>query len=406
MNKIFKKSKVQKLSKKSDKPGKLLDVSIEKIVPQGFGLGFAENLTIFVPLAAVGDVLRVKINQTKGKTAFAKIVEIIEPSKDRIKPLCAYFGKCGGCDFQHLNYEAQLVAKIGILQDCLKRIGKIDFAGEIKIIPSPKIFNYRSRARWNADIQTQKIGYFQKNSHLIIDIENCPILTDELQKTLTDLRENLEWENFLSNKIEIEAASADGKISLYSTEIIEPTEEISFAFDEYRYFYDARSFFQGNLFLVEKLVEAALKNVSGKIAFDLYCGVGLFTLPMAQKFAKVFGIEANEKAIEAAQKNIEYARIENADVFAENVGVWLTENQIPADFILLDPPRAGTEKETIEAILKIRPKEISYISCEPSILARDLRILCENFYEIESITALDLFPQTHHVETVVRLKLK
>jgi 23S rRNA (uracil1939-C5)-methyltransferase len=381
-------------------------VTIEKIVPNGFGLAFAEGLTIFVSLAAAGDRLRVRLNQIKGKIAFAEIVEILAPSKERTEPPCVYFGRCGGCDFQQMDYDAQLRAKVAIVQDCLQRIGKINYAGEIKIIGSPKPFAYRSRAQWHLDTRRNRIGYFRRNSHDVIDVETCPILTGELQNTLTSLRSELDWQSFWSERVEIEAASSGEKVSVYSSEIVEPTEEISFTLGENRYFYDAQSFFQGNLFLVEALVETALEAASGKIALDLYCGVGLFTLPLARTFEKVFGVEASEKAIESARKNVENARLENTEFFAQAVGEWLAEKAedlSSIDFILLDPPRSGTEKETIEQILRLKPKQISYVSCEPSTLARDLRALCESVYEIRSITALDLFPQTHHVETVVRL---
>jgi len=409
----------------SNKPNKIIDVTIEKIVPNGFGLAFAEGLTVFVSLTAAGDRLRVRLNQIKGKIAFAEIVEIIEPSKNRIEPPCAYFGRCGGCDFQQMDYAAQLRAKVAIVQDCLTRIGKINYPGEIKIIGSPHDFAYRSRAQWHADTRRNRIGYFRRNSHDVIDVETCPILTDELQKTLTELRGEIDWQSFWSEKVEIEAANSGEKVSIYSSEIVEPTEEISFTLGENRYFYDAQSFFQGNLLLIESLVETALEGASGNVALDLYCGVGLFTLPLARLFEKVFGVEASQKSIESARKNIEHARLENAEFFAQPVGEWLSESfesrlqaevldkqdlpskngtQSLVDFILLDPPRSGTEKETIEQILRIKPTQISYVSCEPSTLARDLRILCESVYEIESITALDLFPQTHHVETVVRLK--
>jgi 23S rRNA (uracil1939-C5)-methyltransferase len=390
------------------KPGKILEVRIEKIVPNGFGLAFAENLTVFVALAARGDRVRVRINQIKGKTAFAEVVEVIEPSSERITPPCAYFGRCGGCDFQQMNYAAQLAAKLAIIKDCLTRIGKINYEKEIAIIPSPREFGYRSRAQWHADTRRRRIGYFRRNSHDVIDVETCPILNDELQTTLTNLRSGLEWPGFWSEKIEIEAASAAGKVSVYSSELVEPTAEISFTLGENRYFYDAQSFFQGNLLLVEALVETALQGAEGGAAFDLYCGVGLFTLPLAQRFERVSGVEASTKAIDAARKNIDHARLENVALYAEPVGEWLAENatQNTIDFVLLDPPRAGTERETIERLLDLRPRQISYVSCEPSTLARDLRILCADLYAIESITALDLFPQTHHVETVVRLKLK
>ena len=377
-------------------------------MPNGFGLAFAENLTVFVPLSAKGDKLLVKIVQTKGKTAFAEIVEILEPSPDRTEPECPYFGRCGGCNFQQLNYAAQLEAKVGIVRDCLTRIGRINYEKDIRIIGSPRDYKYRARAQWHIDTRKKKFGYFQRKSHEIIDAEICPILTPELEQTLKNLRGEIAWESFWSEIVEIEAANSGEDVSIYSAEIIEPTDEIAFTAKGEKYFYDATSFFQGNPFLIEELIETALKGAAGETALDLYCGVGLFTLPLARAFQYVSGVEDYEKAIDFAEKNIADARLSNVKFFRENVGDWLKENAENIknlDFVLLDPPRAGTEKETIESLIKLQSKEISYVSCEPSTLARDLKILTENKYVIESITALDLFPQTHHVETVVRLKL-
>ncbi len=390
------------------KNGEILEVSIEKIVPNGFGLAFAENLTVFVPLSARGDRLRVKIYQIKGKTAFAEIAEILEPSPERIEPPCVYFGKCGGCNFQQMPYKAQLEAKIEILRDCLTRIGKINFSGEIEIIPSPKPFDYRARAQWHIDTRRRKIGYFQRNSHRVIDVAHCPILTPELNETLSELRESIVWESFYAEIVEIEAANAGEQVSIFSDEILEPTEEIAFELNGKKYFYSANIFFQGNPFLIEKLIEAAISGARGETALDLYCGVGLFTLPLAENFGKVVGVEAYQRAVDFAEKNAENARLENARFYREGVADFLKENVGEfknIDFVLLDPPRAGTEKETIENLIKLQPKEISYVSCEPSILARDLSVLTASGYKIESITALDLFPQTHHIETIVRLTL-
>ncbi len=391
---------------KKFKVGETLDVKIEKIVPNGFGLAFAENLTVFVPLSAKGDSSRVRINQLKGKTAFAETVEILEPSPERVEPRCPYFGRCGGCNFQQMNYAAQLEAKIGIVRDCLTRIGRINYEREIPIIASPQDYEYRSRAQWHLDSREKKLGYFQRKSHNIIDVEVCPILLPELRDSLTNLRGKIAWESFWSKIVEIEAATADEKVSVYSAEIIEPTQEISFTAHGETYLHDATSFFQGNPFLIEPLIEVALKDAGGATAIDLYCGVGLFTLPLARKFEKVFGVEGYDKAIDFAEKNVENAQLSNVRFHRQNVGDFLEENAENLknpDFLLLDPPRAGTEKETIENLTKIKPKQISYVSCEPSTLARDLKILTENDYRIESIVALDLFPQTHHVETVVRL---
>ncbi len=388
--------------------GETLAVKIEKIVPNGFGMAFVENLTVFVPLSATGDKLRVRINQIKGKTAFTEIIEILEPSPERVEPRCPYFGRCGGCDFQQMDYQAQLNAKAAIVRDCLSRIGKINYEPEIPVVGSPKPYEYRSRAQWHVDTRAKRIGYFQRKSHEIIDVETCPILVPELEKILVELRETIEWESFWGGMIEIETAAAGGEVSIYSTEIIEPTEEISLTANGETYLYDATSFFQGNPFLVEQLIEAAVGDAEGETALDLYCGVGLFTLPLARKFAKVSGVEGYDKAVDFAERNVELAKLENVGFHRENVGEWLKENAEKLknlDFVLLDPPRAGTEKETIESLLQIKPRKISYVSCEPSTLARDLKILTANGYSIESIVIFDLFPQTHHVETVVRLKL-
>lgn len=402
---MIRKKKRNFSSSKSKKEEQILDVIIEKIVPNGYGLAFANGSTIFVSLAVKGDKLRVKVREKKGKLLFAEIVEILEPSKDRVSPKCEYFGICGGCDFQQMSYQSQLEAKIGIIKDCLERIGKVNFQGEISIISSPKDFGYRSRAQWHADTRKKQIGYFKRNSHNIIDVETCVVLDENLQKTLTDLHENLNWEQFWAESAKIEVAGSEDKVSLYSTEIIEPTEKINFTVLDNKYFYNAEGFFQGNLSLIKELIETAISGAEGKLALDLYCGVGLFSLPLAKTFEKVIGIEANEKAIEFAKENAELGRIGSAEFYTENVGTWLTENSLEnVDFVLLDPPRAGTEKETIERIMQIKPKNISYVSCDPATLARDLRILTEH-YSIESITALDLFPQTHHIETVVRLKI-
>lgn len=375
-------------------------------MPGGYGLGFAENSTVFVALAAVGDYLRVRVRERKGKTIFAEIVEVIEPAPQRINPPCQYFGVCGGCDFQQMNYEAQLQAKAAIIRDCLSRIGKINYEKEIEIVGSPREFGYRARAQWHADTRARKIGYFKRHSHQIVDVKECPILISALQKKLSDLRENLSWEEFWAEKIEIETASSDGKVSLYSPEILEPTNELSYTAHGETYFYDATGFFQGNPFLIEKLIECATGNAEGATALDLFCGVGLFSLPLARNFEKVIGVEANQKAIDFAGKNADYAKLQTIEFFAQNVSEFLAESNFDrVDFILLDPPRTGAEPETIESILNIRPSQISYVSCDPATLARDLRLLAEKDYTIESITALDLFPQTHHIETIVRLNL-
>jgi len=384
--------------------GEELDVTIEKIVPRGFGLAFAENLTVFVPLAAAGDQVRVRISHIKHKTAFADIVSVIVPGATRVSPLCEYFGVCGGCDFQQIAYPGQLQAKSDIIRDCLHRIGKIDIES-IDVIASPQEFGYRSRAKWHLDRIEQAVGYFRRDSHDVVNVDKCPILTSETQLLLEEITEQIDWAMLWDDTAEMDAVCGDGgQSSTFSNEMAEPTSEITATVAGEEYSFSARSFFQANRFLADKLIEFAVGGASGSTALDLYCGVGLFALPLARKFRNVIGVEDNSVAVGFAKRNAARAGRKNIEIRRAGVRDFLNSSNLAStDFILIDPPRSGAEKGTIEKIADLRPKEISYVSCEPSILARDLRILLDAGYRIDKIVGLDLFPQTHHVESVVRL---
>lgn len=388
--------------------GDLIKVRIEKIVPRGFGLGFAEDLTIFTPLAVQGDLLKVRVVETKKRTAFAEIVDVIEPGPQRIAPECRYFGKCGGCDFQQMTYASQIAAKVGIIKDCLHRIGKIDIGDQIKVIESPNHLGYRSRARWHIDRTKRKLGYFRRDTRDIIDIDVCPILTPGLQSALEYTRENMDWETIWGEMAEVEAATGDdGLVSLYSSELVEPTAELTHTVGGETFIFSARAFFQANKFLIPALIEVAIGDHKGDMAYDLYSGVGLFTLPLARRFKSVVSVEESPNAAEFARRNIENARLTNVQFVKSSVASFLRERtNLPVDLLLLDPPRSGTEKWTIPSIVKLEPRNISYVSCEPSILARDLKDLTDAGYKIDKVTAIDLFPQTHHIETVVQLSTK
>ncbi len=379
---------------------------IEKIVPRGLGLAFAQGLTVFVSLATAGDQVRVRLDEIKGKTAFAEVVDVLEPSADRVDPPCEYFGMCGGCDFQQMNYTAQLAAKIGIIRDCLHRIAKIEYDAEIPIISSPEGFGYRLRAQWHVNTEKKQIGYYRRNSRSLVDIQKCIVLAPELNAELDAMRRELPWGTFFADKFQIDAAvGTDGNVSIHSEELAEPAEEIEVAAFGEKFRFTAKSFFQGNRSMIDKLVETAIGKAKGETALDLYCGVGLFTLPLARRFANVIGVEESEDSIEFANKNAVNAGLSNIDLYPASVRDYLaSEEAAKADFVLLDPPRAGTEKDTIMNLIRLAPGHISYVACEPSVLARDLKRFVENGYQIESITALDMFPQTHHVETVVHLK--
>lgn len=388
------------------RPGDELEVTIEKIVPRGFGLGFAENLTILVPLAAVGDALRVRIREIKKRLAFAEIVEIVRPGPERVPAPCPHFGVCGGCNFQQLAYQAQLDAKLAIIRDCLTRIGKIEYDREIRIVGSPLEFEYRSRVRWHLEPAAESIGYMRRDSNEIIDIKMCPILTPPLQGTLAELRRDIDWPNVASAGQDVEAVTGDGdRVSIYLSGAPDEAPEVAAAVVGENYTYTAETFFQANQALLPRLVEAALGDAAGAAALDLYCGVGLFTLPLARRFANVIAVEGSGLSAEFARRNAEAVGLANVEVHAMGAAQFLrSAGAFDVDLVLLDPPRSGPEDGVIASIAAMRPRHISYVSCEPAILARDLRQLLGAGFTIDSITALDMFPQTHHVETVVHLR--
>ena len=385
--------------------GDLLDVTIEKIVAGGLGLAFAPGLTVFVALAAPGDRATVRVTAVKGRVAFAEIESIIEPSPVRAEPPCKYFGVCGGCDLQQLSYDAQLEAKRGIILESLRRIGKIEPPVPVTMIAAKSPLAYRTRAAWHADTRTGALGYFRRSSHEVVDVDSCPILAPPLAGTLAEIKAEFANGTWWSELIDVEAASgSDGSVSVFYSEGIEEPREIAVSAAGAELHFDARTFFQSNAGMLEPLIDAAIGGAGGSAALDLYCGVGLFSIPLAAAFESVVGVEADAGSIAWAEKNAALAGRMNVDFVASRVDRFLKEHSGTSDLILLDPPRSGTEKGVIPMIHQLSPREISYVSCDPVMLARDLANL--SGYSIVSITGIDLFPQTHHIETVVRLKRK
>jgi 23S rRNA (uracil1939-C5)-methyltransferase len=395
--------------RRSNAEPQTLDVSIERILPGGLGLAHAGGQTILVEVAAPGDHLRVRVHRRRGAVAFASIAEIIESSPDRIAPPCPYFGRCGGCDFQQLNYQAQLAAKVEIIRDCLHRIAKLDLDFEIPIAGSPVEWNYRSRAQWQYDALRNHLGYFERGSHTVCDVAACPVLVPKLEARLEQLRTRLRADGCAPESAEIEVVAGDEGASLSPPIDEEETVDVSRTILGHRYFFSARTFFQINHDLLPALIEYAIGDASGESAVDLYCGVGLFTLPLSERFGRVVGVESNSLAAEYAERNLANASTTNSLVETAQVSDWLREyarNDSSVGFLLLDPPRTGAEHGVVDSILKLRPRRISYVSCDPATLARDLRPLVEGGYKLEAIKAFDMFPQTHHVETVAHLSLK
>lgn len=386
-----------------------LEVTIERIVPGGYGLAHSDGLTLFVSLVAPGDRAIVRVDKKKGAVAFASIVELLKPSPlRRVIPRCKYFGRCGGCDFQHLDYTAQLEAKREIILDCLRRIARVEPPKEIQIFSSPSEWNYRGRAQWRYAVASDALGYFERGSHKVCDVVECPILTPQMQDTLTELRKKKQAGDLMIGVEEFQAIAGDEGVSLTPEPEAGPTRIVSRTINGFHYNFSAEGFFQINQDLLPALIDYSIDDAKGASALDLYCGVGLFTLPLSKRFKQITGVESSPDAVSFARLNASQANLANAAFKCARVGQWLKENLEEigkVDFVLLDPPRAGAEEEAIESLLRLLPEKIVYVSCDPATLARDLRMLQSGGYSLERIAAFDLFPQTHHVETVVHLNV-
>lgn len=384
----------------------VFEVEVERIVPGGMGLAHGGGKTIFVSLAAPGDRVRVRVDREQGNVLFASIVEIVTPSPVRIEPPCPYFGRCGGCDFQQLTYEAQLAAKAEMIRDCLHRIARLDPVPEIVVTPSPDEWRYRMRATWQIDQDQRTIGYYERGSRVVCDVADCAVLRPELQAKLEDVRAT-EWSQFPPDLKHLDVVAGENGVSFAPAFAEFETNELSLTVRNEVYQYNAETFFQINPSTLGALMDFALADASGESALDLYSGVGLFTLPLSRQFDSVVAVEANAAATRFARRNLQHAALTNARVITTGVTDWFRSAPPRGfDFVLLDPPRAGAESAVIKGILDLRPAQISYVSCDPATLARDLKKLMAGGYSIGSIRGFDLFPQTHHVETVVRLERK
>jgi 23S rRNA (uracil1939-C5)-methyltransferase len=388
-----------------------LDVTIERIVPGGMGLGHAEKMTVLVPFSAPGDKLRVGIDRVRGNTAFSTVTRVDEPGPHRVDALCPHYGVCGGCDFQHLAYAAQIETKVEMVKDCFRRLGGIELA-DVEVVPSPLEWGYRIRADWAADPDNLAFGYHLRGSQTVFDVQTCPILDPALEHARARIHDAFE-----QGQIEL-AGDVQGAVSGQALSIAQkldgfPTGVLTLKIGDERYGFDPTSFFQANLSILPAMVQyvigvatAANEAVEGE-AVDLYCGVGLFTLPLARRFTKVFGVEGNPKSASFAHESAKAAGIDNVSISGLEVEQWLRRKgsamATPPAVVVLDPPRIGVSAEVIGRLVEIAPARIVYVSCDPATLARDLKALLAGGYALANVRGFDMFPQTHHVEVVATL---
>jgi len=426
-----------------------MTLKIEKLVYGGEGLGHSEGNTVFVPFVLPGEEVAFRPIERKKKFVRAALTQVVTPAADRATPSCPHFTHCGGCHYQHIPYESQLAHKSQILRETLARLGRVTWEGEIHTHASPPL-GYRNRAQWKvrwADeggAQRGVVGYHRGGSAAVLGVEQCPILAPALQETLQSLRHAVGSGSLPASLREVEAFSdAAGKQLLLNAsftdiegngrKLFEKLREVAPAaasillhntqkdafhlegpgFLPYPVGNDSfrvghLSFFQINRFLLEEMVAAVTASESGETALDLFAGVGLFSVPLARKFARTIAVEANEAAVRDLAGNIEAAGVTVQAVTAE-AGNFLSGHKQTADLVVLDPPRAGIGAETVASLRRIAAPRITYLSCDPATLARDLSGLLDkttagSSYRIREVHLFDIFPQTFHIETLVHLE--
>jgi 23S rRNA (uracil1939-C5)-methyltransferase len=393
--------------------GQCYEVRIEKIVYGGDGLARRGRFTIFVPFTAPGDLVRIRVKEVERTIVRGLLEEIITPAANRQPPPCRHFGICGGCQLQHLSYATQLEVKSEFVRESLRRIGGLDWTGEIPVLAGPSI-GYRTRAELKIGRDRNlapRFGYFEAGTHRLHEIDACPILHQAAADELQQVRANPTGippdatRLFLTvgdeGAVATPATGENDRIA--SIDALATVHQKILGID---YQFGVRSFFQGNRPLVEALVRAAIGQSSGNRAVDLYAGVGLFSLQLARRFAQVCAVEGNGLAATHGSTNARRNGLPNVQYHSLSVEAWLkhhSSNWKRPDLLLLDPPRAGAGPQVCTRIAALAPRRITYVSCDPATLARDLKTLLATGYQPVAITAVDMFPQTFHVETVVHL---
>jgi len=418
------------------------DVQLELLTYGGDAIGrLDDGRAVFVPFGLPGERVRIRLTQEKKKFARGEIVEILDPSSDRIQPNCKHFfvpqvsplpeggglgvrentQACGGCHYQNLPYEKQLRAKTDILIDQLKRIGKIENPPVQRMIPSPNAWNYRNHVQFSLN-KNGKLGFQAPNSKAVIHISECHLP----EASINELWPHLEFEPETNiDRVSLRAGIDDDLILVLESETPEPPElKIETDISVTHVYADntvviagsdhivmnvldrdfkvsASSFFQVNTVMAGKMVEHLLARLPvspSTVLLDVYCGVGLFSAFFAPKCKTVVGIESSESSCEDFTVNLD--EFDNVELYEGAAEAVIPHLHAKPDIVLVDPPRAGMDKAAVEGILKLRPSLVAYVSCDPSTLARDATRLIIGGYNLNEVTPFDLFPQTYHIESI------
>lgn len=377
--------------------GDEFELSIDRLSVGGRGVGRHEGLVVFVPNAAPNERLRVRLTQVKKSFAEGEILEIVEPSPHRVTPPCPVAGVCGGCTWQHVDYSEQLRQKRELVRESLRKFSGFDVSSEGSVRPvvaSPKPFRYRNRVQFH--YQEGRLGFFRRGSHALVDIDDCPITEEAITRRIPELKTSVAKRG--SGRFEM-LITRDGRVT---------RREASGTEDDHGGLAFSQVNTEQNEILVQAVVDLLRAENEAPLVYDLYCGNGNFTFPLAEALLRTsfVGVELSRESIEIARERAKEIGLgERMSFHVQDVGTFLANENIPAgSVVLLDPPRVGCSPEVIEALARSEVKKIVYVSCHPVTLGRDLRGLREAGFRLVDVRPFDMFPQTDHVETVVVLE--
>jgi 23S rRNA (uracil1939-C5)-methyltransferase len=410
--------------------GKLLkafEVTVEKLTYGGMGLSRHQGKVIFVPFSVPGDCLLVRPVEVKKTFTRAETVRILKPGKGRIAPVCPHFTKCGGCHWQHLEYSRQVDAKRQILEEIFHhRFPQTrELPITMRVCPQPLAYRSRARVKLRGSGLNAAVGFFRCGSHTVEDVQSCPLFRPSLNEALSSLRQFKLKADTDSGPQEMEMAASEEE-GAWATSRIGVREDEGIAtllgtrrreevvlrrrVGEFLYSVTASVFFQANDFMVAELialVRESAKSAGDDAALDLFAGVGFLSMPLARQFLKVVAVENSVPASRLCAANAAAAGLGHIEAVCADVSAWMKSEASPGsrrfDLILLDPPRTGAGAVVMRQIGEWAPKTIIYVSCDPQTLSRDLARISPRDYRIDLVEGLDMFPQTYHFETVVRL---
>ncbi|MBQ7031147.1 MAG: class I SAM-dependent RNA methyltransferase [Bacilli bacterium] len=398
-----------------------MKVEVIKFDNSGRGIGYLNDKIIFIPKTVPGDIVDVEIVLEKKNYLEGRLVEVITPSKLRQKPICPYFNECGGCDLMHISLSESLEYKLNKVNDILKR-NKIDYE-VTKIIKSECPYNYRDKVTFK--IVDGKIGFFQTDTHKLVEINYCYLCKDAINNVIKDIhtlnikngeviiRCNYNDELLLSLNTQDKIDNIETLINEHKIVGIVNNDKCIYGEDyfidkinDYLFKVSYNSFFQVNPYICSELFKLIEKYTDkSNNVLDLYCGVGTLSIVASMNAKNVLGVEINSNAIIDANLNKTLNKRNNVDFICEDTKNIL--NKITSDFdtIILDPPRSGVVQKVLNKIMEVNPDKIIYVSCDPNTLARDLKLL-EEKYIISNFKLLDMFPETEHNESIVVLEKK